>query len=109
MESLLSIVLGNAVVATLLALVAVGAGRLVRRPALTHGLWLLVLLKLLTPPLVCISIPLPATAAETRATSVENETLVATAPGIEPETAALPLVAQSAGEEETTLPSPAGE
>src|SRR5262249_259937 len=48
---LLDISLGNALAAAVLALLAAGVGRLCRRPALMHGLWLLVLLKLVTPPL----------------------------------------------------------
>ena len=32
-------------------------GRICRRPALTHSLWLLVMLKLVTPPLVPVSLP----------------------------------------------------
>jgi beta-lactamase regulating signal transducer with metallopeptidase domain len=49
--------LGNAVAAAALALVAAGVSRLFRRPALTHTLWVLVLLKLLTPPLVPLAMP----------------------------------------------------
>ena len=52
----LEIALGNAVVASLLALLAFAVGRICRRPALTHSLWLLVLLKLLTPPMLQIPI-----------------------------------------------------
>jgi len=48
--------LGNAAIAAGLALLALGIGGAVRRPALRHALWLLVLLKLVTPPL--ISVPL---------------------------------------------------
>jgi beta-lactamase regulating signal transducer with metallopeptidase domain len=51
-EPLLHVGLSNALLATLLALLAAGAGRVCRRPALMHSLWLLVLLKLVTPPLV---------------------------------------------------------
>jgi beta-lactamase regulating signal transducer with metallopeptidase domain len=51
--------LGNAVAAAVLALVAAGVSRLFRRPALTHTLWVLVLLKLLTPPLVPLALPWP--------------------------------------------------
>jgi beta-lactamase regulating signal transducer with metallopeptidase domain len=43
--------------ATVLAVLAAALCRICRRPALAHGLWLLVLLKLLTPPLV--NVPLP--------------------------------------------------
>src|SRR5947208_2885040 len=49
MNDLLHVSLSNAVAATVLAVVAVVTSRLCRRPALTHGLWLLVLLKLVTP------------------------------------------------------------
>src|SRR5262245_64555110 len=42
--------LTNALLAVLLAGVAYGIGRWARRPALTHVLWVLVLIKLLTPP-----------------------------------------------------------
>jgi beta-lactamase regulating signal transducer with metallopeptidase domain len=60
-ETLLLVGLSNAVVATILAL-AVGAATWVcRRPALLHGLWLLVLLKLITPPLVALPLSWPRT------------------------------------------------
>ena len=61
MDVLLHVGLSNAAVATALAIVA-GAASVFwrRRPALVHGLWLLVLLKLLTPPLVRVPIPVPA-------------------------------------------------
>jgi beta-lactamase regulating signal transducer with metallopeptidase domain len=59
MDNLLCIGLGNAVMATLLALVAASVSLVCRRPALVHGLWLLVLLKLLTPPLLPVTLPWP--------------------------------------------------
>jgi beta-lactamase regulating signal transducer with metallopeptidase domain len=46
----------NALVAGLLALVAIAAGRWSRRPALVHGLWVLALLKLVSPPLIPLAI-----------------------------------------------------
>ena len=52
MSSFLAIVASNAVVATLLALITVIVTRLWRSPQLAHGLWLLVLVKLVTPPLI---------------------------------------------------------
>jgi beta-lactamase regulating signal transducer with metallopeptidase domain len=58
-NALLQIGLTNAVMATALAVAAMTVGRLWRRPALTHALWLLVLLKLVTPPLVVIPIAWP--------------------------------------------------
>src|SRR5208337_5618195 len=57
MHTVLQTGLSNAVAAIVLALLAACAGRMFRRPALAHALWLLVLLKLITPPLV----PLPIT------------------------------------------------
>ena len=51
MRALLEIGLANAVMALLLAVPAACAHRFSRRPALVHSLWLLVLVKLVTPPL----------------------------------------------------------
>jgi beta-lactamase regulating signal transducer with metallopeptidase domain len=52
--------LSNAVTATFLALLVACLGRfLARRPAVLHCLWLLVLLKLVTPPLYEVPIPWP--------------------------------------------------
>jgi beta-lactamase regulating signal transducer with metallopeptidase domain len=55
MDALFRLLLTNAAAAGLLALVAWAASRLLKRPAVVHGLWLLALAKLVTPPLV----PLP--------------------------------------------------
>lgn len=52
MESILYLGLSNALLASLLALLAAAVGKLANRPALTHGLWLLVLLKLVTPSFI---------------------------------------------------------
>ena len=57
MESLVHILLSNALAATLMAAVIAVVGRTCRRPALTHSLWLVVMLKLVTPPLVPVSLP----------------------------------------------------
>ena len=51
MSNLEHVILSNAVVATLLALLASAVGLACRRPALVHSLWLLVLIKLITPPI----------------------------------------------------------
>jgi beta-lactamase regulating signal transducer with metallopeptidase domain len=51
MDRLLEIALLNALMATGLAVLAAGLGRIIRKPAVRHALWLLVLLKLFTPPL----------------------------------------------------------
>jgi beta-lactamase regulating signal transducer with metallopeptidase domain len=55
MNTLLGIGLANAVLASLLALVVAVVSRLYRRPALLHSLWLLVLIKLITPPFLPLS------------------------------------------------------
>src|SRR5436309_1745011 len=62
MTALLDIALSNMLVAAVIAGVALAAGRLARRPALAHGLWLLFFVKLLTPTLLPIPIALQADA-----------------------------------------------
>jgi beta-lactamase regulating signal transducer with metallopeptidase domain len=53
--------LGNAAVAAVLALLALAVGRVCRSAAVRHVAWLLVLLKLVTPPVFLVSLPvLPA-------------------------------------------------
>ena len=80
METLLRAGLSNAATATLMALVVAGLSRpLARRPAILHGLWLLVLLKLVTPPFYELRLPWPRQKVEApRAPEgVEAITLVA--------------------------------
>jgi beta-lactamase regulating signal transducer with metallopeptidase domain len=58
MESLLRIGIANAVCAAALGFVAAGAARVFpRRPAIAHVFWVLVLLKLLTPPVWSFELP----------------------------------------------------
>ena len=57
MGSLVQMGLTNALLAGLLAALALAAGRFSRRPARVHSLWVLVLLKLVTPPLVLLPVP----------------------------------------------------
>src|SRR5215471_15146516 len=64
MRMLLETGLSNAVMATALALMAAILSRLCRRPALSHALWLLVLLKLVTPPFFQVALPWSTLAAE---------------------------------------------
>jgi beta-lactamase regulating signal transducer with metallopeptidase domain len=59
-DTLLQIGLSNALVATLLALAVAVISKVCRRPALIHTLWLLVLLKLVTPAPLAISVHLPS-------------------------------------------------
>jgi beta-lactamase regulating signal transducer with metallopeptidase domain len=55
-DDVLDTALSNAVAAAVLAVVAAAVGWVCRRPALRHGLCLLVLLKLVTPPLVRVPV-----------------------------------------------------
>jgi beta-lactamase regulating signal transducer with metallopeptidase domain len=65
--------LGNAAVAAGLALLAVAAGYLFRSPAVRHALWVVVLLKLVTPPLFPIPLTvLPASWAPPQAAGNPN-------------------------------------
>ena len=97
MDLFLRVGLGNAVAATLLAMAAAAVARLARRPALAHGLWLLVLLKLLTPPLWQVPVPWPeggpppTAAAVPPAPALPADTITAiAAPGAPDEPSALP-------------------
>lgn len=56
MSWLLIVGLKNALLVVPLAVAALAAGRCFRRPALAHVLWVLVLVKLLTPPLVNVPV-----------------------------------------------------
>jgi WD40 repeat protein/beta-lactamase regulating signal transducer with metallopeptidase domain len=75
-SKLLEIGVANLLVASVLAVAAVVASRLCRRPALVHCLWLLVLIKLVTPPLVPMPVPLP----KSLQLETESPTPVAVAP-----------------------------
>jgi hypothetical protein len=57
LNTLVAVVLGNAVVASLFALGVVLLARWYHKPALLHGLWVVVLLKLITPPMFTIPVP----------------------------------------------------
>jgi bla regulator protein BlaR1 len=64
MSDLIASAVANAVVAAALACAAWAAARFVRRPALTHALCLLVLVKLVTPPLFTLPLPAPGPLAD---------------------------------------------
>jgi beta-lactamase regulating signal transducer with metallopeptidase domain len=74
MEALVKVGLTNAALAALLAVPALLATRLMRRrPAVAHALWLLVLLKLVTPPLIVLPVwPSRAPEAAHSAQAVEG-------------------------------------
>ncbi len=61
METLLRLAGSNAVAAIVLAAIVVVVTRFCRRPVVRHALWLLVLLKLITPPLVPLAVNWPRT------------------------------------------------
>jgi beta-lactamase regulating signal transducer with metallopeptidase domain/protocatechuate 3,4-dioxygenase beta subunit len=63
METLIRIGLSNAAVVVALAAAVAVAGLFLRRPALVHALWVVVLLKLVTPPLFRIPVDLPGITA----------------------------------------------
>ncbi len=57
MDSFLSNIVSNTAFAGALALVAFGVQRIGRSPQLAHALWLLVLIKLVTPPVFHVALP----------------------------------------------------
>jgi beta-lactamase regulating signal transducer with metallopeptidase domain len=85
---LLRVGLGNAAAATALALVAWLVCRLLRgrRPAIAHALWLLVLLKLITPPLWTLPVPWPHPGQPIAAMHARTEPVSTLAPSLESDT-----------------------
>jgi beta-lactamase regulating signal transducer with metallopeptidase domain len=67
------IVASNAVVATILAGVAMLLGRIWKNAAAMHALWVVVLLKLFTPPLVIAELPFAIDVLPSAATAVSQE------------------------------------
>src|SRR3954447_12182143 len=57
MNTLLEIAAGNAIAAALLAGLVLALSPFVRRPAVRHALWLIVLARLLMPPVWRIEVP----------------------------------------------------
>src|SRR5437763_812345 len=54
--ALLEAALGNLLAVAVLAAAALAVDRFARRPALSHALWLIVLVKLVTPPVVSVPV-----------------------------------------------------
>jgi beta-lactamase regulating signal transducer with metallopeptidase domain len=87
-SELLRLILANALGAGLLALAAWAVSLRVRRQALVHGLWVLALVKLVTPPVVplpllpewSLTLPTPSRAARPVTVVIESEVPTA-APG----------------------------
>jgi beta-lactamase regulating signal transducer with metallopeptidase domain len=103
-DLILQIGLSNVLMAGVLALVAAMAGRFWRRPALTHALWLLVLIKLLTPPLVPVPIFWSRAAAPQPAVALVDSAPLPDAPVAEDEKAAADV-----GVDEVQAPAEPGE
>ncbi len=82
MERLVQDMLSNAMAVTVLAAVVAILGRTCRRPALIHSLCLLALVKLITPPVVPVRLPILARAAAAGPT--EPAKIVAAEPRDEP-------------------------
>lgn len=63
----------NTILATLLACAAATIGRITRRPQLAHALWVFVLLKLVTPPLITIpTLGWPRTVVQEESSQLES-------------------------------------
>jgi beta-lactamase regulating signal transducer with metallopeptidase domain len=58
MQIIYQTLLANAISATVLAIVIAAITKIVRHPPLAHFLWLVVLLKLITPPLWSVEVPI---------------------------------------------------
>jgi beta-lactamase regulating signal transducer with metallopeptidase domain len=108
-EALLSLVVSNAVVATVLAVAAAVVCWCCRRPVVRHALWLLVLLKLLTPPLIPVPIAWPQendTLSTPREATADTEHLVAPSAPAEPIDPSPPLEPVADSSDATPSPSP---
>lgn len=66
MDFLVQAAVSNAVIVSVLAPIVLAVNRASRRPALTHRLWLLLLIKLVTPPLMPITLPSPIDSSSSR-------------------------------------------
>ena len=106
-------VLGNLAVAAMLSAIALGLSRWIHRPAIVHALWLLVLLKLLTPPLFTVPVRcLPAKSGVNVAGSTqkpERTVLSESSPALIVESASRPAtrsVAASAASPSPSAPVP---
>ena len=77
METLFGAGLSNAACAAGLAVLAWLISQVFRRPALSHALWVLVLLKLVTPPIWNVPISIPAVSIPpAQAARVENDSVL---------------------------------
>ncbi len=77
MQEVLSIALTNAIVASVFAIVVFAITRVVKAPSLARALWILVLAKLVTPPLFVVPISYPNLAVENPAPELLSEKVAA--------------------------------
>ena len=84
METFQNVALRNAVVAAGLALVLLPAARLLRRPALTLALCLLILVKLVTPPVWRLPVEWPAAAAASETLGTQSVSATASPQWVTP-------------------------
>src|SRR5262245_37100899 len=82
MRTLVEYGLANAAAATALAAVAVLVGLVVRRPAVRNALWLLVLVRLVLPPVWTVPVFLPGFAADDHAIASESADVIPTQPAV---------------------------
>jgi len=108
-DAILELGLLNAVLAAVLALVVLCVTWICRRPALAHALWLLVLIKLITPPFWPIEVPWPQSMGTEPEPEVAPQASVAAQGPIalaQPE-GQFPEAPEAAGEGEQLPPLPA--
>jgi beta-lactamase regulating signal transducer with metallopeptidase domain len=88
MQAIMQVVASNALVVVVLAAGVALLGRLWKNPFYLHVLWVLVLLKLVTPPILTVPVALPVTRAAPRLDTCE-----ASPPAVSRSTAELPRAA----------------
>jgi TonB family protein len=81
MEHLLAHGLSNAVIATVMAIAAAAIARFTARPGIWYALWLVVLLRLLVPPVVAVDFALPELGATAK--EITSGTVAVTGGGLE--------------------------
>ena len=92
MHDLFYLGLANAAAAVVLAIPAYAVGRWGKRPAIAHFLWVLVLAKLLTPPLWKLPVKLPGAQEHGSVRSLADDGLLPSAPtNLEASKSALPV------------------
>jgi beta-lactamase regulating signal transducer with metallopeptidase domain/F0F1-type ATP synthase membrane subunit b/b' len=101
MESLAHAMLSNALVATGLALVPLILGRFGRSPALVHSLWLVVLLKLVTPPIIQVPLSISLVPAKPNLASAAERVFHQNPPAPEPPDDRVPASQESVTENGT--------